>query len=181
MNRRGISSPFSIISIVLPIILIVVYFVSDHPILRLLSLAFAVALTLLDFLYFPRRWSSPLRRFDSRIEHLNSLLLTEPLSRLKEEYQKIYQFYEKLPESKKESCYGPLIRVRSRIEDLIQTAKKVEALVQEIGHGTLEGQQQRYESLAELYSKLPRKEQKQWASHLRHAREILEKGSTENV
>ena len=181
MNKRGVSSVLVIICIILPLFLIAVYFVFDHPILRMLSLAFAVALTLLDFLYFPRRWSSSFRRFDSHLDRAQSSLFTESLSHLKEEYQKLYHQYEKLPESHKERCYSPLIQIRSKIEDLIQTVKKLETLVQEIGQGTVQGQQQRYEEMNRLFQKLPRKEQKQWYPHLRHARELLEKGPTENT
>ncbi len=176
MNFHRFSLVLVIASLFVPLLLLAAYFVLDNPLLRPLSLALAAALVLIEGLYFPMQWSSSGRRFQARVEYVQSLLFTELLARLKEEYHQLYVQYEKLPAAKKYQCYNPLVRLREQIEELIQSAKKLETLAQGIGSGTLEGQQRRYEEMSELYQKLPRQEQKQWDSHLRHAKELLEKG-----
>lgn len=140
----------------------------------MLSLALAVALALLGFLYLPVRWPSSFHRLKSHLEQTESLLFTETVSSLKEEYQKACQQYEKLPEKKKEKCYGPLLHLREKIEELIQSTKRLETLAGEISLSTKERQQQCYEEMKELYQKLPRKEQKQWYPHLQRVREMFE-------
>ncbi|MBI4152817.1 hypothetical protein HY495_03840 [Candidatus Woesearchaeota archaeon] len=169
------------IGLFVPLLLLMAYFVLDNPILRMLSLALAVALTLLDFLYFPAKWPSSSHRLASRLDHFQTLLFTESLASLKQEYEKMYQHYEKLSERRKEKCYGPLLQIRGRIEDIIHSVKRLEVLAQQVNQGTLQGQQQRYAEMGEIYQRLPRKEQKQWYPQLRQALEILEKGVSEEM
>ena len=170
-----------VVGLFVPLLLLVAYFVLDNPILRMLSLALAVALALLDFLYFPVKWPSASHRLSSHLDHLQSLLFTESLTSLKQEYEKMYHHYEKLSESRKEKCYGPLLQIRGRIEDIMHSVKRLEVLAQQVNQGTLQGQQQRYAEMGEIYQKLPRKEQKQWYPQLRQALEVLEKGVSEEM
>ncbi|MBI4151647.1 hypothetical protein HY496_01640 [Candidatus Woesearchaeota archaeon] len=177
MNSRVYSIIQLSLSIVTPLLLLLAYFIFDNPILRLLSLALSVALFLLAFLYFPTKWSTSLRRFNSHLDRVQSLLFSEPLTTLKREYEQLYHHYESLSDDTKEKCYGPMLQIRGRIEELLQSMKKLETLASDEGYDTLEKQRQRYEDMNELYLKLPPKEQKHWAAHLRRVREVLEKGS----
>lgn len=176
MNKRGFSRWLTIVVGLLPFLFLGLYFISDNPVIRMLSLALCVALILIGLIYFPLHFTSHSSGFKSRIERAESLLLTENSIRLKQEYQKLHDFYDKLPLKRKQEVYGLLTNFRTEIEEIIRSAKLLEELTGKIGQGGLEGQKQRYEEMQELYQTLPQKEQEKWYPHLSHAKELLERG-----
>ncbi len=176
MNKRGFSTWLLIIVGLLPFLFLGLYFISDNPVVRMLSLALCVALILIGVIYFPLHLTSHSSSFKSRVERAESLLLTENIDRLKQEYQMLHTLYDKLSLKQKRDGYDLLTNFRSEIEEIIRSTKQLEALVGKVGQGGLEGQKQRYEEMEQLFQTLPKKEQDRWYSHLSHAKELLEKG-----
>ncbi len=176
MNKRGVSTWLTVIMGLLPFLFLGLYFVSDNPVIRMLSLALCVALILIGVIYFPLHLTSHSSSFRSRVERAQSLLLTENLDRLKREYQTLHDLYNKLSLKKKRDVYDLLTVFRTEIEEIIRSAKLLEELTGKIGQGGLEGQKQRYGEMEQLFQTLPKKEQDKWYSHLSHAKELLERG-----
>ncbi len=176
MDKRGFSTWLTMIMGFLPFLFLGLYFISDNAVIRMLSLALCVALILIGVIYFPLHFTSHSSGFKTRIERAESLLLTENSTRLKQEYQKLHDLYDKLSLKQKREVYGLLTNFRTEIEEIIRSAKLLEELTGKIGQGGLDGQKQRYEEMQELYQTLPQTEQEKWYPHLSHAKELLEKG-----
>ncbi len=176
MNKRGFSTWLMVVMGLLPFLFLGLYFISDNPVVRMLSLALCVALILIGVIYLPLHFTSHSSNIKSRLERAESLLLSETIGQLKQEYQKLHDLYEKLSLKKKQDVYDLLTNFRSEIEEIIRSTKQLEVLVGKIGQGGLEGQKQRYEEMQQLFQTLPKKEQDKWYPHLTHAMEVLERG-----
>ena len=105
--------------------------------LKFLSLVFAILSFIFGFVVFHHSVWTSARKIESTLELLLAKAHNIPLEILKKEYKNLYGRYLKMSSAKKKDHYPKLMKLRQKIEDLMQKGKEFETKLMNVTAGSL--------------------------------------------
>jgi hypothetical protein len=164
------------ILIIIFVISLSLFFLFGSSGLKLLSGVIAILSLIFGFVVFHHSVWTSARKVEAKIEHLLAKAHDIPLEFLKKEYKLLYGHYLKMPSDKKKDHYPKLMKLRKKIEDLMQKGKEFETKLMNATSGTVKEIKAKTIDLEKHYKRLPAQHQKKYAQHMIQVKEQVGKG-----
>ena len=116
------------------------------------------------------------QRLRRKLRKMAALIVVEPTETLKNLYLEIYHLYLSVSHRHQKRYYPVVLGIRKRLEEGMQTEKRMEYLFEEVQKKSLSAAIKMYEEIQVLFRKLPQKSQGKYYAKLIHLRQKLEVG-----